>query len=129
LLSSVPTNLFLLKFEGSDRLKVSALECQGFMNQFLSMFLQFVETWKKTPKPNPDTKYAQVGAMPREVIEAVAASLVEWQEISVAEHLGEAAFRSAEWIPFDRSISPPSSIHFNALIVLILECHVKKLSQ
>ena len=97
----------MLKFEGSDRLKVSALERQGFMNQFLSMFLQFVETWKKTPKPNPDAKYAQVGAMPHEVMEAVAASLVEWQEISVAEHLGEAAFRSAEWIPFDRSISSP----------------------
>jgi len=42
--------------------------------------------------------------MPHEVMEAVAASLAEWQEISVAEHLGEAAFRSAEWMPFDQSI-------------------------
>ena len=71
------------------------------MNQFLSMFLQFITAWMTEPKPQPDTKYSQVGAIPNELIQAMVASMTEWQEISVAEHLGEAAFRSAEWIPFD----------------------------
>ena len=65
------------------------------------MFLQFVTRWKSEPTPLPDPKYSQVGAIPEEVFQAVTASMAEWQEISVAEHLGEAAFRLAEWIGFD----------------------------
>jgi hypothetical protein len=71
------------------------------------MFVQFVDTWMKTPKPNPDTKYAQVGAMLHEVMEAVVASLVEWQEISVTEHLGKVVSKSTKWMPFDQSIFSP----------------------
>jgi hypothetical protein len=84
--------------------RVSALERQAFMNQFLSMFLQFVTAWTSKPKPQPDVKYAQVGAIAEELVQAVAASMQEWQEIAVAEHLGEEAFRSAEWIAFDELI-------------------------
>jgi hypothetical protein len=65
------------------------------------MFLQFVTALKTEPPLQPDPKYAQVGGIPREVAQAVAASMAEWQEIAIAEHLGEAAFRSAEWIGFD----------------------------
>jgi hypothetical protein len=65
------------------------------------MFLQFVTTWKTDPKPKPDSKYSQVGDIPSEVIQAVTASMAEWQEIAVAEHLGEEAFRLAEWIGFN----------------------------
>lgn len=85
----------------NSKSRVPALERQAFMNQFLSMFLQFVTAWTSEPKPRPNAKYAQVGAIPEEVVQAVAASMQEWQEISVAEHLGEMAFRSAEWIAFD----------------------------
>jgi hypothetical protein len=66
------------------------------------MFLQFVTAWETEPLPHPDPKYAQVGDIPKEVTQAVAASMAEWQEIAIAEHLGEAAFRSAEWIGFDQ---------------------------
>lgn len=65
------------------------------------MFLQFLTMWRNEPKPQPDSKYSQVGNIPNEVIQAVDASMVEWQEIAVAEHVGEAAFRLAEWIGFD----------------------------
>jgi hypothetical protein len=96
------TNLLLPQLEGSES-KITVLECQALMNQFLSMFLQFVTGLTAEPKPPPDAKYSQVGTIPNELIQAVAASMAEWQEISVAEHLGEVAFRSAEWIPFDES--------------------------
>jgi hypothetical protein len=82
---------------------VPVLERQAFMNQFLSMFLQFVTAWTSEPRLRPDIKFAQVGAIPEEVVQAVSDSMREWQEISVAEHLGETAFRSAEWIAFDES--------------------------
>jgi hypothetical protein len=71
------------------------------MNQFLSMFLQFVTVWGSKPNPEPEAKYAQVGCIPDEVKKAVTASMAEWQEISIAEHLGESAFRLAVWLPFD----------------------------
>jgi hypothetical protein len=72
------------------------------MHQLLSMFLQFVETWKSGPAPKPDPKFAQVGGIPAELFQAVEVSMQEWQEISVAEHLGESAFKSAEWIGFNQ---------------------------
>ena len=53
---------------------VPALERQAFMNQFLSMFLQFFTAWTSEPRPRPDIKFAQVGAIPEEVVKAVAAS-------------------------------------------------------
>ena len=71
------------------------------MHQFPSMFLQFVTAWTSEPRPRPDIKFAQVGAIPEEVVQAVSDSMREWQEISRAEQLGKVAFRSAEWITFD----------------------------
>lgn len=76
--------------------RIPTLEPQAFMNQFLSMFLQFIMAWTSEPRPKPDIKYAQVSAIPEEVVQVVVASMREWQEISVADHLGETAFRPAE---------------------------------
>jgi hypothetical protein len=86
----------------NNKTMVPALEQQAFMNQFLSMFLQFVPAWTFEPRLRPDIKFTQVCAIPEEVVQAVSDSMCEWQEISVAEHLGETAFRSAEWITFNK---------------------------
>ena len=60
------------------------------------MFLQFVTTQKIEPLPQLDPKYVQVGYILKEVTQAVADFMAEWQEIAIAEHLGEAAFRSVK---------------------------------
>ena len=85
----------------NSKSKIPALEQLAFMHQFPSMFLQFVIVWTSELKSRPYVKYAQVSAISEEVVQAVTASMQEWQEISRAEQLGKVAFRSAEWITFD----------------------------
>lgn len=84
--------------EGPD---LSAVEKQAHMDQFLSMFTQFVNQQRTNGiLPTITPKYAQVKSIPREVTSALKDSHDDWQEIAIAEHLGETAFLSAEWIGF-----------------------------
>lgn len=73
------------------------------MEQLLSMFLQLVSKMQQ-PKWAATPQYAQVMAIPSEVVKAVADSKTEWNEIAVARYLGEKAYHDAEWIACNRYV-------------------------
>ena len=58
------------------------------------MFLQFVTARKTEPLPQPDPKYAQVGDIPKEVTQAVAAFMLNGKKLQLLgtwekQHLGQ----------------------------------------
>lgn len=80
-----------------------SVEQQALMDQFLSMFTQVVNSKDENGKlPQVTIKYAQIAAVPDVISQALQASHNDWQEIAIAEHLGEVAFRSAEWLGFEK---------------------------
>jgi len=70
----------------------------ALMDQLLSMFFQLVKNHISKNPPPPSPVFSQVQEVPMEIINAVSDSMDEWNEIAVAQYLGETAYRDAEWI-------------------------------
>lgn len=73
-------------------------ERTALMDQLLSMFFQLVTNHVAEKPPKLSSVFAQVQEIPVEIVNAVSDSMDEWNEIAVAQYLGETAYRDAEWI-------------------------------
>jgi hypothetical protein len=66
------------------------------------MFFQLITRYIAEKPPLPSSVYSQVQQIPAEIVQAVSDSKDEWNEIAVAQYLGEIAYRDAEWIGCSR---------------------------